>query len=121
VGPVFYDRKGLAIMALSGVDLALWDICGKAAGEPVYSFCGARPNRRFRLTTQVDLGEGLIYVNGRVTKNKHPKTAPIYGDMKPWLDMLLSRGAVESPKGVPGQVVPGAGLEPALALRRKGF
>ncbi len=46
----------------------------------------------------VDLHEGLIYVNGRVTKNRNPKTAPIYGDMRPWLEMLLSRGAVESPK-----------------------
>lgn len=45
----------------------------------------------------VDFDEGLIYVNGRVTKNRHPKTAPIYGDMKPWLEMLLSRGEVESP------------------------
>ena len=46
----------------------------------------------------VDLEEGLIYVNGRVTKNRNPKTAPIYGDMRPWLEMLLTRGAVESPK-----------------------
>ncbi len=48
----------------------------------------------------VDLDEGLIYVNGRVTKNRNPKTAPIYGDMKPWLEMLLSRGQCESPKCV---------------------
>lgn len=47
----------------------------------------------------VDLSEGLIYVNGRVTKNRNPKTAPIYGDMKPWLEMLLS-GQIESPKCV---------------------
>lgn len=46
----------------------------------------------------VDLEEGPIYVNGRVTKNRNPKTAPIDGDMRPWLEMLLSRGAVESPK-----------------------
>ena len=46
----------------------------------------------------VDLEEGLIYVNGRVTKNRNPKTAPIYGDMKPWLEMLLSRSDIESPK-----------------------
>lgn len=48
----------------------------------------------------VDLDEGLINVNGRVTKNKNHKTAPIYGDMKPWLEMLLSRGQAESPKCV---------------------
>jgi integrase len=46
----------------------------------------------------VDLREGLIYVRGRVTKNREPKTAPIYGDMGPWLEMLLSRGQIESPQ-----------------------
>ena len=46
----------------------------------------------------VDLAEELIYVNGRVTKNRAPKTAPIYGEMKPWLEMLLNRGNTESPK-----------------------
>jgi L-alanine-DL-glutamate epimerase-like enolase superfamily enzyme len=32
---MFYGRKGLVIMALSGVDLALWDLRGKHAGQPV--------------------------------------------------------------------------------------
>jgi L-alanine-DL-glutamate epimerase-like enolase superfamily enzyme len=31
----FYGRKGLVVMAISGVDLALWDLRGKAAGMPV--------------------------------------------------------------------------------------
>jgi len=31
----FYGRKGLVVMALSGVDLALWDLRGKAEGLPV--------------------------------------------------------------------------------------
>src|SRR3954451_120178 len=30
-----FGRKGVAIMALSGVDLALWDLRGQAAGRPV--------------------------------------------------------------------------------------
>jgi L-rhamnonate dehydratase len=41
---LFYGRKGVAIMALSGVDLALWDIRGKHAGQPVYALVGG-PNR----------------------------------------------------------------------------
>lgn len=35
-----FGRKGLAIMALSGVDLALWDLRGKSAGKPVTELLG---------------------------------------------------------------------------------
>jgi len=37
----FYGRKGLVVMAISGVDLALWDLRGKAAGEPVAKLLNA--------------------------------------------------------------------------------
>lgn len=35
-----YGRKGLQVMALSGLDLALWDMLGKARGQPVYELLG---------------------------------------------------------------------------------
>ena len=35
-----YGRKGLPIMAISGVDVALWDIVGKATGQPVWKLLG---------------------------------------------------------------------------------
>lgn len=37
---LFYGRKGLAIHAISGIDLALWDLAGKAANQPVYKLLG---------------------------------------------------------------------------------
>ena len=35
-----YGRKGSVIAAISAIDIALWDICGKAAGLPVHRLLG---------------------------------------------------------------------------------
>ena len=32
-----YGRKGIGVMALSGVDLALWDLLAKSEGVPVHA------------------------------------------------------------------------------------
>lgn len=37
---VYYGRRGAAIQAISGIDIALWDIMGKALGMPVYKLLG---------------------------------------------------------------------------------
>lgn len=37
---LYYGRKGLAVCAISAVDLALWDLCGKLRAEPVYLLLG---------------------------------------------------------------------------------
>ena len=35
-----YGRKGIPVMAISAVDLALWDLLGKVRGEPVHNLAG---------------------------------------------------------------------------------
>ncbi len=37
-----YGRGGIAMMALGGVELALWDLLGKSEGVPVYELLGGR-------------------------------------------------------------------------------
>ncbi|MHB8575092.1 MAG: L-rhamnonate dehydratase [Dehalococcoidia bacterium] len=39
---MFYGRKGLALAAISVVDLALWDLVGRLRQEPVYLLIGGR-------------------------------------------------------------------------------
>jgi L-rhamnonate dehydratase len=37
---MYYDRAGIATNAISGIDLALWDLIGNALGVPVYKLLG---------------------------------------------------------------------------------
>ncbi len=41
-----YGQAGIAINAISGVDLALWDLAGKALGVPVYQLLGGETKNR---------------------------------------------------------------------------
>lgn len=39
---------------------------------------------------QVDLLSNLIRLPGQSTKNRKPRTVPIYGEMRPWIEMQMS-------------------------------
>jgi len=39
---VRFGREGVALSALSAIDIALWDIKGKALGQPVYNLLGGK-------------------------------------------------------------------------------
>jgi L-rhamnonate dehydratase len=41
-----YGSRGAAIEAISGVDIALWDVLGHALGQPVYRLLGGRSKSR---------------------------------------------------------------------------
>lgn len=41
-----YGRKGLPLMAISAVDLALWDLVGRVRAEPVYNLIGGKSRDR---------------------------------------------------------------------------
>ena len=41
-----FGRKGIGMTAISAVDIALWDILGKASGQPVFRLLGGRTKPR---------------------------------------------------------------------------
>src|SRR4026207_2423458 len=47
-GVIFVGRRGIAIHAISGIDIALWDIKGKALGKPVCELLGTVHHDRIR-------------------------------------------------------------------------
>jgi L-alanine-DL-glutamate epimerase-like enolase superfamily enzyme len=47
-GLIYVGRRGIALHALSGVDIALWDIKGKALGKPVCELIGTPLRDRVR-------------------------------------------------------------------------
>jgi galactonate dehydratase len=49
--------------AISGIDQALWDIAGKAAGQPVFKLLGGKVRERVRCYARGDLGLGSIEAN----------------------------------------------------------
>jgi L-rhamnonate dehydratase len=44
----YYGRRGVVIHAISAIDIALWDIRGKAAGKPVVEMLGGRKRERVK-------------------------------------------------------------------------
>src|SRR5579872_627429 len=49
-------QAGVFVIALSGIELALWDLAGKAAGQPVYRLLGGKFRDKIRL--YADCGGG---------------------------------------------------------------
>jgi L-alanine-DL-glutamate epimerase-like enolase superfamily enzyme len=47
-GLIYVGRRGIALHAISGIDIALWDIKGKALGKPVSELIGTPQRDRVR-------------------------------------------------------------------------
>src|SRR5436190_14563865 len=47
-GTIYFGRRGVAIHAISGVEIALWDIAGQAASKPIHELVGGRKRERIR-------------------------------------------------------------------------
>ena len=67
-GSIYFGRRGAAIQAMSGIDLALWDIMGKALNQPVYRLLGACYRKEIRAYASSLFGETLKQT-GSMAKN----------------------------------------------------
>lgn len=47
-GSLYYGRRGAVVHAISGLEIALWDIAGKAAGQPIHALLGGAYRDRIR-------------------------------------------------------------------------
>lgn len=71
----FYGRKGLVVNAISGVDLALWDLLGKLRREPVYQLLGGavRDEIVFYATgARPDLARQMGFIGGKLPLHHGP-------------------------------------------------
>jgi L-alanine-DL-glutamate epimerase-like enolase superfamily enzyme len=56
-GSIYFGRQGAAIQAMSGIEIALWDIMGKATGRPVYQLLGGGFRKKFRAYASILFGD----------------------------------------------------------------
>jgi L-rhamnonate dehydratase len=56
-GSIFYGRQGAAIQAMSGIEIALWDIAGQATGRPVYQLLGGGFRKKFVAYASILFGD----------------------------------------------------------------
>jgi L-rhamnonate dehydratase len=77
-GSIFFGRQGAVIQAMSGIEIALWDLVGKATGRPVYQLLGGGFRKSFRAYASIlfgdtpaeteQIGRGLVRQGYRAVK-----------------------------------------------------
>lgn len=90
---LYYGRKGLAMNAISAVDLALWDLLGRIRQEPVYAMLGGavRDELQFYATgPRPDVAKELGFIGGKLPLRYGPasgedglaKNVEMFGDAR---------------------------------------
>ena len=72
---LYYGRKGVVLNAISGVDLALWDLLAKVRKEPVFHLLGGpvRDELQFYATgARPDLAKEMGFIGGKMPLQHGP-------------------------------------------------
>src|SRR6516165_1099334 len=56
-GTIYFGRQGAVIQAMSGIEIALWDIVGKATKRPVYQLLGGGFRKKFGAYASILFGD----------------------------------------------------------------
>src|SRR6202045_1105549 len=56
-GTIYFGRQGAVIQAMSGIEIALWDLVGKAPRRPVYQLLGGGFRKTFRAYASILFGD----------------------------------------------------------------
>ncbi|MFO0876653.1 MAG: mandelate racemase/muconate lactonizing enzyme family protein [Gemmataceae bacterium] len=77
-GSIFFGRQGASVQAISGIEIALWDLMGKAIKQPVYKLLGGGFRKKFRAYASIlfgdtpdetrKIGQGLVKQGYRAVK-----------------------------------------------------
>ena len=72
---LYYGRRGVVLNAISGVDLALWDLLGRVRQEPVHAMIGGpvRDEIQFYATgARPDLAKEMGFIGGKLAVRHGP-------------------------------------------------
>ncbi|MGM0606511.1 MAG: mandelate racemase/muconate lactonizing enzyme family protein [Halobacteriota archaeon] len=69
------SQQGIGTIAISGVELALWDTAGKVLDQPVYQLLGGKMREEVRVYADCHAGESMIdaAIEGQQTETYRPE------------------------------------------------
>jgi len=113
-GLIYIGRRGIALHALSGIDIALWDIKGKVLGKPVCELIGTPKRDKVRAYASMLMPNEPAEVRERVSALREQGFTAVklgWGPLgaDPAKDVELAAAAVEA-AGEGGAILIDAGL-----------
>src|SRR5262245_49336276 len=103
-GLIYIGRRGIALHAISGIDIALWDIKGKAEGKPVCELIGTPQREKVRAYASMLMPDDPAEVRQRVGQLRHEGFTAVKLGWGPLgkdadHDLALATAAVEAAAG----------------------